>query len=348
MTIREIAEAANVSRATVSYVINGKSKVSPETRERVLKIIEESGYKPNYIAKSLRKSRTNTIGVIVEDITSFQTPYLVSTIHNNLEAIGYEMILIDLGLVSKTGFQYERMFGWDNEVKNAFEILESRQVDGLIYIAMVDRDVTALLPPTDKPIVCAYCYSSAENAVSISYDNYNISEEIVDYLVEMNHKKIALFTGDPFSEATILRHKGYEKAMLRHKLSVPKEYVCYGDWEFETGKRMFKEIIALPDPPTAIISMNEEMALGAIYAGEELGYRVGEKMSIVGYNNREFSAYIHPSLTTAGFPLAEIGKTSAEYMVALIEEKPISEKKLFLPCTLIKRDSVIKLTESDN
>ncbi|GGJ03750.1 DNA-binding transcriptional regulator CytR [Alicyclobacillus cellulosilyticus] len=342
--IKDIAKLANVSPATVSMVINNRGNISEATRKKVLKIIEELNYQPNNVARSLKTNRTRTIGVIVEDITVFSSPEIIHGINESADEHGMSILLTNLRVHRLIGNNFENFDRCKQSVMNAVEELLSRQVDGMIYIGIHNRDLTGLIN-IPKPVVFTYCSASGENQYSVNYDDELAAFEATEYLIQRGHEKIALISGLIDSIPSHDRFTGYYRAIREHGLPFNPVYVKTGDWEFESGYVMAKELLALADKPTAILAMNDLMAGGVLEACRECGVRVPEDLSVVGFDNREISFYFIPKLTTMGLPLNELGRKSVEILVRAIEGEPIPEKSVKLKCNLVERQSVMPVRD---
>jgi LacI family transcriptional regulator len=151
--LKDIAERASVSIATVSYVLNNTGKISQETREKVLRILQELNYKPNQIARSLKVKKTSTIGVIVEDITVFNAPEIIDGINQYAEELGFSILLTNLRIHKRIGNKFDEIDKCKDLISSAMDELLGNQVDGIIYIGVHIRDVTALIPKVEKPVV---------------------------------------------------------------------------------------------------------------------------------------------------------------------------------------------------
>ena len=160
--MKEIAQLAGVTAATVSNAINGTGSVSEKKRKEIMEIIEREGYSPNRIAKSLRTKESNTIGIMVEDITAFQTPRIIDGVNNYVEKQGYAVILNNMGLLEKTGNHYSELTSYHSAISKSIKLFNKTQIDGLIYVAMHDRDVMELIPKLNMPIVLVYCYDTSK------------------------------------------------------------------------------------------------------------------------------------------------------------------------------------------
>jgi LacI family transcriptional regulator len=336
---------AGVSTATVSNVLNNSPKVTVETREKVMRVIRETKYRPNSIAKSLKVKRTNTIGVIYEDITVFNTPDIINGIDEYTESCGFHIILNNLRLYKRLGNQYRDTNKYQKLIGDTIQLLLNRQVEGIIYIGAHSRDMADIITNINIPLVCAYCYASGDLYHSVIYDDEGAAYRIIQYLIELGHRRIAVISGLYDSLQSQARFKGYQRALNDYHLLFNPSYIKAGDWEQESGYRLGKELLSLAEPPTAIFAMNDLMAAGVIDAANEAGLKIPQELSLVGFDNRECSSYFIPKLTTMTLPLNEMGKKSAEILIGLIENKPpdYPGKSLQLECTLLERESVAKI-----
>lgn len=341
MNIKEIAEKAGVSVATVSYVLNKTGNVSDKTRARILKIVEETGYVPNKIAKGLRVHKTNTIGVLAEDITSFQTPRIINGINTYMEDHGYHILLSNLGLLKITNGRHDRNIELGSRIEDSLKLFESTQVDGIIYVSHHDRNVSGLIRNLDKPLIYTYCFDDSNKYPYVTYDNKNITKQAIQYLIENHHKEIGIIWGELDSKPAQKRYAGYVEGLEEYGFAVCDEYVYHGNWEYESGISAYKQYKFSSKKPTAIFAMNDLMAMGFINAALQDGMNLPDELSIIGFDNRESSRYFRPGLTTIDLPLEQMGYESGRALLEAIKSENRREEKIVLPCRFIKRDSVI-------
>jgi LacI family transcriptional regulator len=346
-TIKDIAKKAGVSTATVSYVLNNNGQISEKTRRRILKIVNELNYKRNTIAKSLRTSRTNTIGIIAEDITVFNSSSIIDGINKFVEEQGFHIILTNLRLSKRIGINYSEINSCISEISESIDVLLSRQIEGIIYIGVHPRNVTGIIRrKINKPLVYTYCYTT-RNDYCVNYADKLAAYEITDYFIDIGHEKIAVISGPIDSLATRERLKGYKKAIMDNNIVYNPDYIKTGDWEFGSGFNAIKKILSQKkEIPTAVFAMNDLMAAGAIEAAFRFGHSVPDDLSIIGFDNREFSKFYRPTITTMDLPLNEMGIKSAEILIDLINGKKVKKKSYKIKCRLIKRNSVKKYKKS--
>ena len=338
-TMRDVAELAGVSTATVSHVINGSKKLSPETTERVLHAISQVNYTPNTVAKSLRMGQTHTIGVLVEDIRGLPVAGIVSGISETLSKAGYKTIFHDLHLLEKLYNQYEQIGTYRQRINEGVTLLKSSNVDGIIYVAMHDRHLDYLLDPTDTPLVYAYSHGT-ENDTFVTYSNRDSAAEMIRYLLRKGHERIAVIAGHPHSYPTAQRLLGIQMAMQQAQLALPAEYIRYGDWEYESGRKETLKILQLNPQPTAIFAMNDLMAAGCMDALHKEGLHIPQDIAVSGFDNREIASYLQPPLTTIALPTPEIGTKAALLIMDLINNPKPHPRREIIPCSIIERASI--------
>ncbi len=338
-TMRDVALLAGVSTATVSHVINGSKKISPETTERVLQAVAQVSYRPNTLAKSLRMGQTHTIGVLVEDIRGLPVASIVSGISETLAKGGYKTILHDLHLLEKLYNQYEQIGSYRQRINDGLSLLQSANVDGIIYVAMHDRHLDYLFDEMATPLVFAYSHGT-EKDTYVTYSNRDSAADMIRLLVDGGHEHIAVIAGHPHSYPTAQRLLGVQMAVQQAGLTLPQEYIRYGDWEYESGKTQTRELLRLPVRPTAIFAMNDLMAAGCMEVLAEEGFRVPKDIAVAGFDNREIAAYLQPPLTTVALPTTEIGIQAALHVIDMISNPRIQPSRTIINCSIVKRASV--------
>ena len=337
--MRDVALLAGVSTATVSHVVNGSKKLSPETTERVLRAISQINYTPNTVAKSLRLGQTHTIGVLVEDIRGLPVAAIVSGISETLAKSGYKTIFHDLHLLEKLYNQYEQIGTYRQRINDGVALLQAANVDGIIYVAMHDRHLDYLLDPMETPLVYAYSHGT-ENDTFVTYSNKDSAADMIRYLLSKGHQRIAVIAGHPHSYPTAQRLLGIQMAMQQAGLPLPAEYIRYGDWEYESGKIETEAILQLDPLPTAIFAMNDLMAAGCMSVLQAHGLRIPQDMAVAGFDNREIASYLQPPLTTIELPTPEIGAKAAIHIISMISNPRPHPWREIIRCSIVERASI--------
>ena len=341
-TIKEIAKACGVSITTVSNILHNKPGASEETRKQVLEKIEEMDYRPNFIAQNLKMKYTKTVGVIIEDMTVFTMPEIVDGITEYCEKEDYQILLTNLRLYKK----YQDVYYHNNEyfgfVSEEIKKLVAKRVDGIIYVAAHERLIECIPQELEVPAVVAYGYTNTEAIPSVVVDDTHGGYEIMNYIVSQGHRRIGIIGGKKESLHTQCRLRGCQKALYDNGILYNPEFVCYGDWDRQSGHDMAKEL--LEQNVTAIFCMNDLMAGGVYDLLYERGMTPGRDVSVAGYDNRNVSEYYNPSLTTINLPLHDIGYRAGEIILRKIREKEV-EFIYNMECELMKRSSVGKIKE---
>jgi LacI family transcriptional regulator len=342
-TLKEVAKLAGVSVASVSYVINGKKQLSEETTKRINDAIIKTNFAPHTLAKSLRMGKTLTIGVLVEDIRGLPIADIVNGVEENLEEHGYQMILSDLHMLEKLYNQYDQIAGYQEYINNSVQQMLRSHVDGIIYVGLHDRHIDNIINPIEKPFVFAYSHGSKGDHY-VTYNNIDGAIDATNYLINHGHREIAIIAGHPNSFPTHQRLEGFNTAMKNAGLPIRDEYICYGDWEYESGYEQIKKLLALANRPTAVFAMNDLMAAGCLNSAQAAGLKIPQDLSIIGFDNREIASYLPVPLTTIQVPNTKIGYESAKMLLSLTKERSVNQNHIILPCTLIERSSVASIT----
>lgn len=332
----------------MSYVINGTKPVTPEKRQRVLNVIAKTNYQPNRVAKSLRTKKTNIIGVLAEDILDFPTVDIINGISSYTEQTEYQLLLYDLRMLDSLFNQYDQVIHQKDKINQALSyLIFGAKVDAVVYLGMFDRDISGIISNMNKPIVVAYATSSDEFTCSVTYENEKISQELTQHLIDYGHKRIAVITGLAHTAPAQKRLSGIHKAFREAGIVLDDKLVKNGNWERESGYNCMKELLEQEREylPTAVVAMNDLMAIGAMDAIRDANLCVPEDISVVGFDNREASEFVYPKLTTAAIDLKAIGYTAAEVAVQKLSGSGHYAEKssIVVPSRLVCRDTVKRL-----
>lgn len=353
ITISDVAREAGVSISTVSNVINKKGTTKKETAELVLQTIERLGYVPNNMAQGLKSRRSNMIGIIAEDVRAFSSGEIIDGICEYAENENYTIRLCNLRVNRKVSTaqesdykQMENSKLFRETIQNLVTSLLTSRICGLIYIGTYPRDVSKVLPEMDIPVVYAYSYNSSEGSYCVNYDDFQGAYTATTNLIQNGHKRIGLISGTVNSYPTHKRMLGYQTALMDHQIPFIPEYLCTGKWHYEDGYEQCKKLLALPNPPTAIFSMSDLMAYGAMNACMDQGLRIPQDISIHGFDDLELSPFTRPALTTVQLPLHKIGLQAGKTICTLVSGKTVETASQLIPCALIPRESVSALANS--
>jgi len=345
VTIKDIAREAGVSTATVSYVINESRPVMPEKRQRILDVISRTNYQPNRVAKSLRTKRTNIIGVLAEDILAFPTSNIINGISEYMEQADYHILLNNLRMLDSLFNKYDQVIHQKDKINQALSFLIfGAKVDAVIYIGMFDRDISGIIADMNKPVVIAYSTSNDNHACSVTYENEDVSTRLARHLIDNGHRRIAVITGLAHTAPAQMRLKGINRAFKEAGLILDSALVRNGDWERSSGYTCMKDLLEQEREalPTAILAMNDLMAVGAIDALREANIRVPDDVSVVGFDNRDVSDFVFPKLTTVEIDLKAIGFAAAQVATQKLSGVGdyAGESSIIIPSRIILRDTV--------
>jgi len=310
VTLEQIAKASGFSIPTVSRALtNNDYPVNPVTRQRIIEVAQAMGYKPNLAARSLRTDQTNTIGIIVDDLLSPFVPSIVRGIQDYLRTQDYVSLIVNSD--------------WDPEAEqDAINALISRPVDGIIFAESPQLAISDALQRSNKPYIFVHRLFGSTIENSVVPDDYYGAGLAVKHLISLGHRRIAYINGPEGWHTSRQRFASYKDELAAHKLPANPDYVQSGDWDVEGGYAAAKKLLALAEPPTAIFSANDAMAIGAISAIQDAGLNVPNDIAVVGYDNRDFARIFRPKLRTVSMPVYEMGRTAAELVLKLLNEGP--------------------------
>lgn len=336
-TIREISEKAGVSIATVSKVLNGKPGVKQETANEILAIADRLNYRPNLNARFLKSGRSQTLGIITEDLTVFNSPEIVDGIAVACEERGYHYILGNLRFNKRYGN------GPRNDSESAGLLLAtvndmlSKQVDGIVYIGCHSHVVVSLTDHADVPFVCAYCTSSDPNVPSVLYDDRTAACQAANVLVGKGVSEVGMITGPMNSIHSINRMYGFQDALFKAGIPYNPSFTLNGGWDRESGYKLGAKLVRAG--VKAIFAHNDLIATGVIDWCNQNGILVGKDLYLIGFDNREISTVSRPTLSTVALPLFEIGLTSGNILLDILAGRNILNRSVLLGCNIIERES---------
>ena len=326
-TIREVAERAGVSYATVSHVINNTRVVSPETRQRVLAAMAELNYRPNALARSLRQGKTNTLGLVLPDSANPFFAEISRSIEDKAFNKGYSVFLCNTELDTERELFY-------------VDVLSKKQVDGIIFVAAGDQtDSLDFLVREGMPVVMI-----DRNVPNVQVDAVLPDHRLggflaTQHLLKLGHTRIACIAGPSSITPSAERITGYRNALEQANIPYDEKLVIRGDYHAQSGMDITSSILMMDPRPTAIFALNDLMALGALRAAAEAVCSVPKDLAVVGYDNLELSQYTNPPLTTIAQSKKEIGVQAVNLLVERIAQKNRPPSRVVLPPELIVRRS---------
>lgn len=344
ITVKEIAKMCDVSPSTVSNILNGRSNMKEETRQKVLQVVKETGYRPNYFAQGMRRTNNKMICIITEELCQFSSPEIVNAIMEDAESKGYRTFIINMSMYDK--WKKSGQFLGDEKLLKentnpAFREAQAVRADGIIYVAAHGRMFDFVPDDFDTPLVFAYGVSKDNRFKSVVIDDTNSSEAIIDYLVSKDYKRIGVIAGDEGNFHTVWRLTGYKEALEKHGIPYDPDIVEHGDWQRESGYECAEKLIK--KGVKTIWCMNDIMAAGVYDYARDHKLTVGEDITVFGFDDREIAEYLYPALSTSKIMLKEIGMKSSELIIKEIESEGFRKKKhepFRIECKLIERDSV--------
>ncbi|PSR30627.1 MAG: LacI family transcriptional regulator [Sulfobacillus benefaciens] len=300
-TIKDVAKLAKVSPATVSGVLSGNKRVSDISRQQVEWAIQQLGYRPNSVAQSLRTRRSQTVGLIIPDITNPFYADIAQGVVEQAHELGYGVFLVTAGETPE-------------ELMETAERMADRHVDGLILTSVGIDDS---LPPWrlhNLPYVLVNRRTNMVNTDYVGVDNRAGAIEAVDYLVRLGHRKIAFLGGVENSSASRDRLEGFIASMQEHHYDIPAHFIRFAHLNYQEAYLHSQELMRSPLRPTAIFAGDDMMALGALQGLAEIGVRVPEEVSVVGFDGIWTTDLTGIQLTTVVQPRYELGSTALKLL----------------------------------
>ena len=330
-TSKDVAKRAGVSVATVSRVLNDSGNVSPDSRRKVLQVIEALDYHPSRAAQQLRAKRGRVLGLIISDI---QNPFFTSVVRGIEDLAhehGYSLVLCN----SDENVEKERLY---------VNVMRGEAAAGVILAPVLeDSPHVRGLIEQHIPVVAIDRHLKDKSVDSICVDNVEAAREAVSTLLDMGHRRIGLI-GVPLSITTGReRHAGYLRAYRDHRLKPLADWIRFGDTRETGGHDCAGELLQLDPPVTALFATNSLMALGALNRIHEMGLRIPDDVSIIGFDDVPWASLLRPALSNVSQPTYELGRTAVQLLLQRLEDPQRPVAHVVLKTKLILRDSVAPL-----
>lgn len=328
VTIKDVAKLANVSISTVSRVINGSKPVSSEIAQRVMEVIDETGYIPNPVARSLVMKKSRLIGAIVPDIATFYAGEVLNAMEEIAKTYEYDILL----------------FNSYGDVDREIEMIEkmiSKQVEGIVLMShFPDERHFKKLKEHNIPSVLINRKVDSNDALSVVIDHCAATKVATEHLLELGHKKIVLMRSDA-SEDTFGNDQfiGYKEALDEVGIRYDAELVLEGDFKADKAYSEISELLDSGVLPTGIVATSDDMAIGVINAIIDSGYRVPQDISVVGFQNTRIASLFRPKLTTLVQPVYDMGAIALRLLIKKIQGTDIPEETVVVGFDFIQRDS---------
>ena len=335
VTMRQIAERADVSIGTVSHVINDTAKVREKLKERVLDAIRSLGYQPSQLARGLRRNQTNIVVMIIPDITNPFFPGVVRGVEDVAYKHSFRLVLCN------TDNDPQKESSYLNEMR-------SYRPAGWLVIPSADSEMAALLKPAaaGSPVVCIDRQAPGWKGDVVLAANEAGAHSATRHLLRMGHRQLAVITGPLHLANAVERLKGFKRALSGAKVSIEPEYVQEAQFNRQSGYQAAIRLLRMLPRPTAIFACNDLMAMGVLHAARELGVRCPEDLSIVGFDDLDFAEFTAPALTSVHQSGYQLGTTAARLLLDRIDGSKQSPQKIVLPSELKIRHSVASLSDS--
>ncbi|RWR03405.1 transcriptional regulator [[Pantoea] beijingensis] len=327
--MKDVARLAGVSTSTVSHVINNNRFVSEAVREKIIAAIHELNYAPSALARSLKINKTRTIGML---LTASSNPFfseVVRGVENSCYERGYSLVLCNTE-------------GDEDRMNRSLETLLQKRVDGLLIMCTESHlpsiDILNRYPSIPSVMMD---WAPFEGSSDIIQDNSLLGGELAtSYLISRGYTRIACITGPQDKTPAQLRLDGYKKAMTTASLPVLPEYIVNGDFEFQGGYNAMNQLLALSQPPQAVFTSNDAMAVGVYHALYQAGLTIPQDIAVMGYDDIELARYMSPPLTTIHQPKDELGELAIDTLIYRLANPDFDRQTLVLTPELIERASV--------
>lgn len=329
VTISDVARSAGVSVATVSKVINGRYGVALKTSARVQEVIDELGYESSLVARSLRSTRTNVIGILVAEFEPFSTELLKGT-SSAIADTGYEL------LAYSGGGRHGGAVGWERRYLSR---LSGTLIDGAILVTPTVVDAHPGIP-----VVAVDPHRGRTGLTTIDSDNMRGAMTATEYLLSLGHRRIGFLGGRPDLESARLREEGYRTALAAAGIPADPTLIRVGGYRPDTADQPAHELLTMPDRPTAIFAANDLSALRTMDVARSLGLSVPDDVSILGFDNVPESAMSTPALTTIAQPIRQMGSEAIAQLVAMMDGTTEGGAHVTLPTELVVRASCRRLS----
>jgi LacI family transcriptional regulator len=328
VTIADIAQIARVSKMSVSRVLNGQPGVSEQTRQRILEVIEQTGYVPNS-GPNLRPVGSKLVALLVPDITTTYMGEILRGVSGAAERLNYGLMLYTQGAVSNL-----------QRTSYYLSILSSSLVDGVLLVVPHDYEIIVNdLKHHDLPFVIIDHHSNPGDEPSVTATNRKGVLDAMRHLLALGHRRIGFITGRMDIACSHDRLQGYRDGLAEIRLPFDPSLVREGDFLQLSGFQATQELLELENPPTAIIASNDMMAFGGMDAAKARGLTIGNDISIVGFDDIDMASQTYPPLTTVRQPMADMGESALDMLVTLLQGRTMLTRRRELPTELIIRGS---------
>jgi LacI family transcriptional regulator len=329
VTIREVAKAAGASVSTISAALNNSDYVSSAMRNRIEEAIRKLRYRPNDLARGLRLQKTQTIAIVVPDLSNNFYIEVVRGAKDYSTSANYTVLIGD----SRDSWEEER---------NYLDLFHRRRVDGVVRVPAIDaagKKAKSVLG--NLPVVYADRYPVVGDSLvgRVGIDNKRAADGAARYLLSLGHRKIAIIVGEASSGTSVDRLHGFLRALKSANIRQDRSMIHIGHNDLESGHRHAMELLTSARRPTALFCTNNMMALGALAAIQEIGLSCPEEISLLAFDDFYWATLLRPRMTVVRQPAREVGMVAARMLIDYIEGRLNVRKPVLLPTQLIIRDS---------
>ncbi|MDF2561808.1 MAG: LacI family transcriptional regulator [Microbacterium sp.] len=320
-TIHDVAKAAGVSVSTVSKAVNGRYGIADATVRRVLDVVQDLGYESSLVASSMRARRTGVIGVLLADFEPFSAEIL--------KGVGAAVHDTAFDLLAYSGSRHGHGEGWE---RRSLSRLSGTLIDAAIMVTP-----TVVGASTEIPVVAIDPHTGRADLPTVESDSFGGALTATRHLIELGHRRISFLGGRPDLRSAGLRDAGYRRALSDAGIPVDHDLIRSGRYELETTRDSARILLAGPSRPTAVFAANDLSAIAVIEVAHELGLRVPEDLSVVGFDDVPEASRRALPLTTIQQPMRRLGAVAAEMVFALLAGQPVEEMHVTLPTRLVVR-----------
>lgn len=338
VTIKDVAQAAGVSTQTVSRVMNKFSYVSGETRQRVESVVEQLGYRPSTLARSLSQQRSYTLGVVTFGLKYIGPARTLNGVADKADELGYMLLMKELDNFNT------------NRIDDVIDSLLARQVDGIVWVAPeIGDNHTWVEERMNKiPVPVLFLAMQPRNGISsVATDNYNGAVLAIQHLLDCGRKNIGHISGPLSWWEADERKRGWREMLSNAGFSTSDDQCAEGNWSSSSGEQAFIQLLESFPEMDGVFVANDQMALSVLREAYRRGIRVPEELAVIGFDNIPESAYFHPSLTTIAQDLQLLGEQAVQNIVEMIqarqENRPRAARSIFIQPTLVIRESTVQV-----
>jgi LacI family transcriptional regulator len=327
-TINDVARHANVSKKTVSRVLNQEPNVHIDTRQRVLDAMNELNYRPSKQARGLASTQSFLIALVYDNPNKSYIADIQQGCLDSCNELGYHLLIQPLNYAS------------DDSRAHIRDLVVESEVDGLILTPPFsdNQQVLTLLDELQRPFVRIGGTFKDERAAYVTANDRKISHQLIDYLIYLGHKRIGFIKGHPDHPASDLRFNGYLQALEEHGITVAEELIHEGMFSFSEAEAATRKMLALDEPPSAIFASNDDMAAAVLKVASQNNIQVPHELSVCGFDDNPISNQIWPSITTIRQPMVTIAREASRRLIRQVKTKQPEEDVIF-DCDLMIRAS---------